>query len=123
MVFEFINAINKKGRNGGGLAIIYKPNLIITKVLLKDCKKWKSFEFLLCKANLKGFILNLVNVYRPPYSTKNKFTISYFFTDFEDFLSAIAPLPGDLLLFGDTSGITNSFKHLQFLQPSKTIFS
>ena len=87
---------------------------MITKVLLKDCKKWKSFEFLLCKANLKGFILNLVNVYHPPYSAKNKFTISDFFKDFEDFLSAIAPLPGDLLLFGDLN------LHLELLTDSNT---
>ena len=46
-------------------------------------------------------LTNLISIYRPPPSKKNKFSDSMFFDQFSDFLEHSDSLPGKTLLMGD----------------------
>lgn len=89
----------RKGRNRGGLAALYKP--CITLKINRNLKKFRTFEQIETTLNTNIGILRLVNIYRPPYSKTNKFTIAQFIPEFEELLEDLICKPGTPLLFGD----------------------
>ena len=46
-------------------------------------------------------LLRFVNIYRPPYSKKNRFTIAHFIEEFEKYLDALKSKNGTPILVGD----------------------
>ena len=46
-------------------------------------------------------LLRFVNIYRPPYSKKNRFTIAHFIEEFEKYLDALRSKNGTPILVGD----------------------
>ena len=62
----------RKHRGGGGIGILYKPSIILKtneKVI-----KYKSFQVMESLFHSETEVVRLVNIYRPPYTRKVKFT-------------------------------------------------
>ena len=49
----------------------------------------------------KGELLRLINVYRPPYSKKNPYTVNMFLTEFEEYLDSLDDKPATPIIVGD----------------------
>lgn len=99
--FKILKQMRKVGTDGGGLAIIYKPQLDIRKTVINGTKDLKTFEFLSCNIQVKNKVVKLVNIYRLQYSKKHRFTERMFLDEFEQFLNLVTPLHGELVLTGD----------------------
>ena len=71
---------------GGGVMLIYKDNINVrnTKTV-----HYKSFEHIKCKVITDKGPITFVNVYRPEYSSKNRFTINKFMSEFSSFMKDI----------------------------------
>ena len=96
--YEF-HHVPREGNNGyGGVGVLYKKSL---KVIKKGKVTAKTFENLQIKFNTGSRCLDLVTVYRPPPSAKNKHTPAEFLTEFSAFLQDKVTGSGDLLLVGD----------------------
>ena len=96
--------IIKKERSigrGGGLAIIYKCNLMLKKLYLKSSTKYVSFDFICSKIPYKGSFLIIINLYRPPYSKKHPITVKKFIEEFQIFVSEVSQFKGFYLILGD----------------------
>ena len=89
-----------RGTSGGGVAIVYRPWL---KLNIQRCGsiKFSSFEFVFCVLQTKLCKVNIVNIYRLPYSNKHKCTPKMFLDDFERLLEVLLDHPGILLIVGD----------------------
>ena len=68
---------------GGGVALIYKNGLKIRNVKNKN---FSSFEHIECQLITENGPVKFLNIYRPPYSKKNRCTIKKFFEEFSDLL-------------------------------------
>ena len=89
----------RKHRSGGGIAILFRPD-----ILLKNndkLKKYKSYQVMEVLLSCDIGMVRLVNVYRPPYSKKARFTESFFLEEFDEYLSDLALKPGIPLIAGD----------------------
>lgn len=89
----------RKHRSGGGIAMLYKNNIQLksnTKVT-----KYKSFQVMESLLTTSTDLVRLVNIYRPPYTKKARFTESDFLREFEDYLETLATKPGVPVLAGD----------------------
>jgi hypothetical protein len=89
----------RKHRSGGGIAMLYKNNIELksnTKVT-----KYKSFQVMESLLTTSTDIVRLVNIYRPPYTKKARFTECDFLREFEDYLETLATKPGVPVLAGD----------------------
>ena len=91
----------RETREGGGVAIVHEQRLDIRKMSMKPDTKFNTFEHICCTMILNKTIFKLINIYRPPYSINNKFTIREFFNEFIEFLSIIVDFKGTLLILGD----------------------
>ena len=72
-------------RRGGGVLMLYKPTVQMSKLSWKPGKPYKTFEYLLRKLTVEGEVLTIVNLYRAPYSAANKTTVEMFLVEFENF--------------------------------------
>ena len=91
----------RKRRNidlGGGVATIFPKNL---KVIAMKSEAYKSFEHLVCKVFTSTGYIILVNVYRPEYSEKNRYTVKNFLTDFSLLLESFAVNTCPIVIVGD----------------------
>ena len=88
----------RKGR-GGGLAFLYKKDIDLKQNI--NIGKYRTFEVQEC--TLKGDLglIRLVNIYRPPYSKKNKATPTMFLEDFSEYLETLVNKPGKVIIAGD----------------------
>ena len=89
----------RKNRGGGGIAILYKPYIdlkINEKVI-----KYKSYQVMEAVINCEMGLVRLVNVYRPGYSKKARFTENYFLEELNEYLSDLALKPGEPIIAGD----------------------
>ena len=86
-------------QKGGGVSNLLKGNLSTEDN--KHPQEFRSFE--LMDINIKSVksSIRYLNIYRPPYSTKNKLTATMFFDEFADLLESIIPSPDQLLISGD----------------------
>ena len=87
---------SRPGR-GGGVAIVYKKGLDVSK---RNIPAYKSFEHLECvlKSPSNGLI-RLISVYRS--CTARLSNISDFLKDFDDYLDSLTHLPGKVIIAGD----------------------
>ena len=83
---------------GGGVAIIYKRSLKIHDVKIQ---KYCSFECIACKLlTEKGPIL-FSNIYRPDYSTKNRYTAKFFVDEFSLLIDELNSYALPTVILGD----------------------
>ena len=83
---------------GGGVAVIYKNRLKIRNI---KCKNYPSFEHIQCQLTTEKGPINFINIYRPEYSTKHRFTTKKFLQDFSDLLDPVASSNVPYFLVGD----------------------
>lgn len=89
----------RKHRSGGGIAILYKPDISLKsndKVV-----KYKSYQVMEAVLSCENGMVRLVNVYRPPYTKKARFTESFFLEEFDEYLGDLALKPGIPIIAGD----------------------
>ena len=91
----------RNGVQGGGILILSKPNLCLKRVNIDKNLTFNSFEYVCCSMPWKDTLINIVSMYRPPYSTRNKCTVKTFLEQFESFLSNLLELRGYPLILGD----------------------
>ena len=78
-----ISIRNREGKRGGGLAIIYTENIMVTEITQK---KQRSFEVTHWKTTIGNSTLNILGIYHPPYSTGQNTTNSVFLDKLTEFL-------------------------------------
>lgn len=84
---------------GGGAVKVARSNL---KVWIETQQNlFSSFEYLNADVRSRHQVIQLVDVYRPPYSKKNRATTNVFLSEFRTFLKDILTRPGQLLMLGD----------------------
>lgn len=89
----FVHAPRMEGR-GGGLAVIHKSNIKMTKF---HRFTFKTFECFSISANISGVSLKLCALYKPP-----KFAASsQFLEEFSSLVEQLTSSPGELILLGD----------------------
>ena len=97
--YGFKMYLKPRPRHGGGVAIVYKSNIELQ--LNNRVKKFRTFEVLETMLQTKGELLRLVNVYRPPYSKKNPYTVKMFLAEFEEYLDSLDDKPATPIIVGD----------------------
>ena len=89
----------RKHRSGGGIAFLYRKD--ITLKINTKVTKYKSYQVMEAVLNTKSGLIRLVNVYRPPYTKKARFTESMFLEEFEEYLGDLLNKPGMPVIAGD----------------------
>ena len=94
------NIISKpRLRHGGGTAVVYKSN--VTLQINNHLPKYKTFEVMEATLQTKGELLRLCNIYRAPYSKKNRHTAKSFLQEFEGYLDSLEEKTGTPIIVGD----------------------
>ena len=83
---------------GGGVALLYCENLKVQNV---KTTVYKSFEHIACKVMTECGPINFINVYRPEYTAKNRYTVNFFLSEFTRLLSDMALLSYATYYVGD----------------------
>ena len=96
--YKFRNFSRQSERRGGGTGIMFRDSL---DVRLSDAKENQSFEFSEWSVRVNQYVLNMVSVYRPPYSADHPISSRVFFDEFSSYLEGIVMTPGILLITGD----------------------
>lgn len=99
MLLIFINIVGQ----GGGIAILYDPNLKLKAMTNYKADKFVTFEYLCCTFMWDNQMVLLVNLYRLPYSAKHRYTVKHFLDEFEQLMSNLVTERGSVLLCGDFS--------------------
>lgn len=89
----------RKYRSGGGIAVIYKK--CIDMKCNVNINKYKSFQIMETTLCTNVGLIRLVNIYRPPYSKKARFTEAHFLKEFEDYLKCLDGKDGRNIIVGD----------------------
>ncbi len=89
----------RKHRSGGGIAVIFNKNLRL-KTNMK-VTKYKSCQVMETLLETNGATLRLVNVYRPPYTKKARYTECCFLEEFSEYLCDLSCKPGTPIIGGD----------------------
>ena len=89
----------RKSDLGGGVAAIYKSSLKVTKA--RSRTNYKSFEHLECLLHTQNGLVRFINIYRPDYSSKHRFTVNAFLEEFTDYVQDVTTLPGHPVFVGD----------------------
>ena len=95
-----IQTHDRKGRTGGGIALVYKQNLTVA---MKEKGQLRSFEYLITSIRIRGTVICLVIIYHAPYSKASRITTSNFVTDFANFLPDIIVKYNNILILGDSN--------------------
>jgi exonuclease III len=95
--FSILSSPRASGCRGGGLAVIYRSTLKLTKILLSN---YTSFESLCVRftttSGTKPLSFILLTIYRPPSSSK-----PIFLSEFATLLEDLATSPSELIITGD----------------------
>ncbi|CAG2255723.1 unnamed protein product [Mytilus edulis] len=94
-----IHQISRKGKTGGGVAVIHKSNIEIKRS--KHAQTFTHFELLECDVVVKSQHFRLCVIYRPPPSRTNKLKNTSFFEEWSEFLDRLVVIPNELLITGD----------------------
>ena len=76
---------SRSGRRGGGTGLLFKNNLMVTKVTGGE---HQSFEYSEWKVTSGSRRVNLIIMYRPPYSAAHPVTSAVFFVEFAEYLES-----------------------------------
>ena len=83
---------------GGGVMLIYKENLRVSDV---KTIRYGSFEHIMCKVMTDDGPFGFVNLYRPEYSKKNRYTVNKFLSDFSKLMSEVMEESYPYFIMGD----------------------
>ena len=89
---------SRSGRRGGGTGLLFKNNLMVSKVTGGE---HQSFEYSEWKVTSGSRRVNLIIMYRPPYSAAHPVTSAVFFVEFAEYLESIVLSADPLLIVGD----------------------
>jgi exonuclease III len=89
----------RKHRSGGGIGMIFNKNLRLKNN--SRVKKYKSYQVMEAVLETDSGIIRLVNVYRPPYTKKARYTECYFLEEFSEYLCDLSGKPGTPVIAGD----------------------
>ena len=95
--YKFSN-VNRQGRHGGGIALIYKQPTTI-KMISKGVNR--SFEYAIWDCNINNTAITVVGLYHPPYSDTNKCTDAMFLDDLAEFLEEVLTSYSNIIITGD----------------------
>ena len=93
-----ISNINRQGRHGGGIGLIYKQPITI-KVISKGVHR--SFEYAIWDCSISNTAICLVGLYHPPYNDTNKCTDAMFLDDLAAFLEEVLTSYSNIIIAGD----------------------
>jgi exonuclease III len=99
--YDIYNIPRGRGDSHGGVAVVFKKGM---KIVFKSDNRdglIKSFEYCDIVFTSGSKCFTLVNIYRPPPSSKNKLTTGMFFDEFSEFLQDYAISKGELDVVGD----------------------
>ena len=114
--FSILHSPRSTGHQGGGVAIIFRSFLKITRFLC-PLPLPKSFEFMTSKLTSGNKQFILINIYRPPTFTETdpttkmrttKDLTSLFFAEFQTLLEYFISSPSELIITGDFNIHTES---------------
>ena len=88
----------REGRPGGGVGAIIKSGIKATK---KKSMKTKTFEHMELEIQMNAKTITFLLIYRPEPSSKNKYTMFEFFTEFTDFLAHYQTYQHETIITGD----------------------
>ncbi|CAC5400218.1 unnamed protein product [Mytilus coruscus] len=94
-----IHQISRKGKAGGGVAVIHKSNIEVKRS--KHTQTFSHFELLECDVVVKSHHFRLCVIYRPPPSRTNKPKNTTLFNEWSEFLDRLVVIPNELLITGD----------------------
>ncbi len=86
------------GSRGSRVGLLLKSNM---KVKNLPHNSYQSFEHMQVSITASKAHINLLIIYRPPPSTKNRLTVDQFFHEFGTLLEEVTISPGKLLIMGD----------------------
>ena len=89
----------RKHRSGGGIAFLSRKSLKLGAN--EKVTKYKSFQVMEAVLGTTSGLIRLINVYRPPYTKKARFTESKFLEEFEDYLCDLSGKSGQPMIAGD----------------------
>ena len=89
----------RRHRSGGGIGILFRNHINLRSN--DKVTKYKSFQVMETCFCTESTQVRLVNVYRPPYTKKAKFTESMFLEEFQDYLGDLSNKPGQVMIMGD----------------------
>ena len=92
-----VEHIPRKGK-GGGVALVYRANLSLD---IQKGSVYSSFESIEALVSTGNDCVRLVNVYRPPSSSKYGQPPSVFMDEFATFIDSRSTMSGRLLITGD----------------------
>jgi len=95
--FLFHHVPRNNGR-GGGVGILYKKSLKLKKI---SVKRFKSFEVMGMSIQSTPACISIFVIYKPPPSTRNKFSNKMFFDEFQVFLEQFLSGSNSFFLVGD----------------------
>ena len=93
-----LDAVNRKGRKGGGLALVYRQHCAVRKLCHRSFPSMEIGFWSICYQNTT---LNILGIYRPPYSTKNNITDNQFVDEFLELLADLLPEYNNITILGD----------------------
>ena len=83
--YDFINFERKK-RVGGGIGTFYKSEIQATPIKSGELV---SFEYAQIQFKINFFKIDIVVIYRPPYSEQHPISVNVFMEEFGDFVSDV----------------------------------
>ena len=97
------------GQQGGGLALVYSNMLNVTEI---DEANNRSFQFAIWKVSCKVYIIIIIGIYHPPYSTVNQCTNAMFLEEFTEWLPDQLAKYKNVLIVGDINFHLNNVDDL-----------
>ena len=92
----------RETRQGGGIAVIFRLSLQdIIKFETKSPFSCSSFEFCELTIQLSNASFHIICIYRPPYSSSNRFSKQTFIEEFHSLASYICTVGGTPVILGD----------------------
>ena len=98
----------RNNRIGGGIGCLFKPNINIKKLVTSQTK---TFEHLALELDTYGRRVTMLIIYRPEPTAANKYSLSDFFSEFTELISAHHCKDHELLIAGDFNFHINKQNH------------
>ena len=88
----------RSDRRGGGTALLFRDNINVCKLESGSRNSFELSEYLVCTGSLR---IQLVIIYRPPYSTNHPVTVNSFIDELSEYLESVILCNDLLCLTGD----------------------
>ena len=91
-------SVPREGRTGGGLCLVYKQSILVTKTVLSQFRSFEACEF---RTKSDNKVTKFICIYRPPPSKTNKLKPNMFIREFCDLLDMYIITKDHLVILGD----------------------